>query len=310
MAAFSPDLPFAVAFSGGVDSTALLRACVERWPRQVYAIHVNHGLQAAASGFESHCRDLCALWQVPLHTVSVDARAGAGFSPEAVARDVRYAALKDGAHRAWPGKPPRLVALAQHADDQAETVLLALSRGAGLRGLSGMPASWVDEGVRFARPLLGVSRPAIEAWLAQLGVEAVQDPTNIDMRFTRNRIRHRVLPALESVTPAWRDVLARTAGHAAQAQALLDEIGAEDLTLIGVPPVLKRLQDLSEPRLANVLRLWLHAHCAGAASAAQLAELMHQVQACRTQGHAIELKVGAGQVRREGGLLTWQPIKA
>ena len=128
VAAFAPQLPLAVALSGGADSTALLLACARRWPGQVVAIHVHHGLQAAADGFEQHCVALCQRLDIPLIVRRVDARNAPGDSPEDAARIARYQALDaavrddDGAIR-YPS-----VALAQHADDQVETMLLALSR--------------------------------------------------------------------------------------------------------------------------------------------------------------------------------------
>ncbi|MEG2629607.1 MAG: tRNA lysidine(34) synthetase TilS, partial [Comamonas sp.] len=149
IAAFAPPLPLAVALSGGADSTALLLACAQRWPGQVHAIHVHHGLQSAAEGFVAHCEALCARLQVPLTVCRVDARHAAGQSPEDAARQSRYAALAEAALQAWPGRPMAAVALAQHADDQVETLLLALSRGAGVAGLAAMPAQWQRLGLTW-----------------------------------------------------------------------------------------------------------------------------------------------------------------
>ena len=139
MSAFAPTLPVAVAYSGGADSTALLHACVQRWPGQVYAIHVHHGLQSAADGFDAHCRQTCLDLQVPLAVAYVDARHQPGQSPEDAARRHRYTALVQQARSAFV-QPAGSMALAQHADDQVETLLLALSRGAGVAGLAAMPA--------------------------------------------------------------------------------------------------------------------------------------------------------------------------
>ena len=306
IAEFDPALPLAVAFSGGADSCALLKACVERWPGAVRAIHVHHGLQEAADGFERHCRDCCEQWHVPLAVAHVDARHRVGESPEAAARNVRYRALLKEAQHMSPGAPVRTIALAHHADDQIETLMLALSRGAGLPGLAGMAPSWHREGMAWERPLLAVARADIEVWLRQRGVEWVDDPTNLDTRYTRNRIREHVLPALAILTPAWRDTLARSARHAAQAQALLDEIAREDLLALGSSPQIRLLRQYSRPRLANVLRAWLR-QCGAWASTAQLEALMHQLLACATRGHRIHLKVGAGHVVREGEVLHWLP---
>lgn len=300
---FQPGLPLAVAYSGGADSTALLLACAERWPGHVSAIHIHHGLQAAADGFESHCREVCARLGVSLQVQRVDARPAPGQSPEEAARSARYVALHQCAEAHDP--PIRHIALAQHADDQVETLLLALSRGAGLPGLSAMPAQWERDGICYYRPLLEVSGAELRQGLRERGASWVEDPTNADEQLTRNRIRARLLPALEATFPQFRDTFARSAAHAAQAQRLLDELAAEDLARLGVPPQIQALQQLSRARQANVLRAWLRGSHATAPSAAQLQELLDQVGACTTRGHRIHLKVGRGYVERQGPVLTW-----
>lgn len=300
---FQPGLPLAVAYSGGADSTALLLACARRWPGQVSAIHIHHGLQAAADTFEQHCRKVCDRLGVPLQVLRVDARPTPGQSPEDAARSARYAALRHCADTAQP--PIRYIALAQHADDQVETLLLALSRGAGLPGLSAMPAQWVRDGIRYYRPWLAVSGAELRDWLREQGQDWVEDPSNADEQYTRNRIRARLLPALEAAFPQFRDTFARSAEHAAQAQRLLDELAAEDLARVGTPPRLVPLRALSRDRQANLLRHWLKVRHATAPSAAQLQELLDQVAACSTRGHRIRLKVGAGLVERQGQVLTW-----
>ncbi|MFO6421083.1 tRNA lysidine(34) synthetase TilS [Hylemonella sp. W303a] len=319
IARFQPGLPLAVAFSGGADSTALLRACAERWPGQVQALHVHHGLQAAADGFEAQVRATCEQLNIPLHARRVDARHTAGQSPEDAARGARYAALSEAALSAGVSD----VALAQHADDQVETLLLALSRGAGLPGLASMPDTWARGGLRWHRPLLEVPGAELRAWLQARGLRAgegwVEDPSNADERYTRNRIRARLLPVLGEVFPQFRATFARSAAHAAQAQRLLDELAAQDAAATGVGlgpeqgPRIAALRALSRDRQANLLRHWLRRVHALArpeggsanASAAQLEELLDQIAACVTRGHHIELKVGAGRVERRGEILAW-----
>lgn len=296
-----PALPVGVAYSGGADSTALLLACNERWPAQVMALHVHHGLQAAADDFERHAQAVCQALGLPLQVAHVDARHQRGESPEQQARQVRYRALAELAQRHRAGA----VLLAQHADDQVETLLLALSRGAGLPGLAAMPARFERHGVVFHRPGLQVSASQIRTWLAAHGQGFVQDPSNADERFTRNRIRARLLPALQAAFPQFRQTFARSAGHAAQAQELLDEVAQADLARSGNPPVIAALQALSPARLANVLRYWLKSSHACQPSQAQLSELMRQIMACRTRGHHICLKIGSGFIERNGALLHW-----
>ena len=297
-------LPLVVAYSGGADSTALLIAAAQLWSQQVQAIHVNHGLQPAAGAFAEHCRAACDRLSVRLQVIKVDARHGSGESPEDAARKARYAALAQGALAVGA----KAVLLAQHADDQVETLLLALSRGAGLPGLSAMPASFVRHGMRFERPLLGVGGASIRAWLAQRGEAFIDDPTNVDVARTRNRIRHRLLPALEETLPQFRETFARSTRHAAQAQQLLVELAEHDLAAMGGIADIKALQRLSPARQANLLRHWLRATVhGGAASTAQLSELLRQIGACTTRGHAVRIKVAGGLVQRVDGQLVYAP---
>jgi tRNA(Ile)-lysidine synthase len=296
-------LPFAVALSGGADSCALLLACAKQWPGQVRAIHVHHGLQAAADAFASHCQTLCELLGVPLVVTRVNAHHASGESPEDAARQARYQAFAQVLKTHWGGTIQD-IALAQHADDQVETVLLALSRGAGLPGLSAMPVVAERGGLRIHRPWLDVPAQQLRDWLVHEGVTWVEDPTNQDERYTRNRIRHQLLPVLEEAFPSFRQTFGRSARHAAQAQLVLDDMALIDLQLTGVPPELAALQQLSLARQANVLRAWLlqrHVAC----STAQLDQLLHQIDACRTRGHQIDIKVGDGFVRRVGSHIDW-----
>jgi len=305
LAVFNPRLPLAIALSGGADSTALLLACAEKWPGAVRAIHIHHGLQAAADAFEAHCVALCRRLNVPLAVRRVNAQPARGESPEDAARKARYEAFSAIPGTEWPQLAIKDIAIAQHADDQVETILLALSRGGGLPGLAAMPAQWRRGGLTYHRPLLAVSGPALRQWLRARGEPWVEDPSNTDERFTRNRIRARLLPALEAAFPQFRDTFARSAAHAAQAQALLSEVAAEDLAGAGVLPVIARLQGLSRPRQANLLRHWLRSRHGTTPSAAQLEALLQQIAACSTRGHGIHLKVGSGYAVREGEALGW-----
>jgi tRNA(Ile)-lysidine synthase len=300
--ALHPDLPVAVAYSGGADSTALLLAAAERWPGNVHAIHVHHGLQAAADAFAAHCERTCADLGIPFYLRRVDARHAPGDSPEDAARRARYGALAQAADEAGL----RTVLLAQHADDQVETLLLALSRGAGLPGLAAMPARFSRHGVVFLRPLLDISSADLRQWLVAAQVAFVEDPSNADTGFTRNRIRHQLLPAIAAAFPQFRATFARSARHAAQAQRLLDELALHDLAAMGGSPVLSGLQGLSRDRQGNLLRHWLRAGHDTAASAAQLEELLDQVADCTTRGHAVRLRVGAGHVLRDGPRLHFE----
>lgn len=295
--------PIGIACSGGADSVALLWAAHARWPGRCVALHVHHGLQAAADGFEACVRGLCSELGLPLQVARVDASAAPGQSPEDAARQARYQALAGLARAQGLG----WVLLAQHADDQAETVLLALSRGAGLPGLAAMPEAFERHGQRFGRPWLAVPARELREGLIARGRRFVDDPSNSDARFTRNRIRAELLPAWAKSFPGFRAALARSAAHAAQAQRLLDELAAMDLLAVGEPPRIAALQMLSRDRQANALRHWLRRAHGVAPSAAQMAELLDQVHDCRTRGHAIRIKVADGFVCREGECLAHTP---
>lgn len=293
--------PWAVALSGGADSTALLLAALRLWPGQVQAFHVHHGLQAAADGFEAHCARFCAAHGVPLAVERVQARHQPGQSPEDAARHARYTALA-GLARA---RGAACVLLGQHAQDQVETVLLALTRGAGVAGLAGMPALMERHGVRFGRPLLAVDGRALRQGLDEAGVGYLTDPTNSDQRYTRNRIRARLLPPLLEAFPASLDTFARSARLAAHAQRVLDEVAGQDLLVVGDPPQIDLVQRLGRDRQANVLRHWLRQGWQAVPSEAQLQELLDQVAACVTRGHRLRLKVAQGYVERQGKTLRY-----
>ena len=297
--------PLGIAYSGGADSTALLLAAAQHWPGQVQAIHIHHGLQAAANGFVKVCEAVCLSIDVPLHVLRIDASHVAGESPEDAARRARYTALASAAKRLGL----HAVLLGQHADDQVETLLLALSRGAGLPGLSGMAERFERNSMAFYRPLLQIPAADLRAWLVQQRIAFVDDPTNTDQRYTRNLIRARLLPVLSEAFPHFRETFARSARHAAQAQVLLLEIAAEDLTRVGSPPLVKSLQGLSTTRQANVLRHWLLAAHQATPSAAQLTQLLSQIAACTTRGHQIHLKVATGHISRCGFVLNYTPLQ-
>jgi tRNA(Ile)-lysidine synthase len=288
-----------------MDSTALLLACARKWPNQVRAFHVHHGLQTAGDDFERHCQIFCAALDVPLSVLRVNARHAAGDSPEAAARDARYKAFEVLALENKEPSAIQTIAVAQHSDDQVETLLLALSRGAGLPGMSAMRSRWCRAGLAYCRPLLGVSRIDIRNWLQEQGASYIEDPSNLNLGFTRNRIRAQLLPALQACLPQFRDTFARSSRHAAQAQAVLDEVAAQDLMQVGLPPNIGQLRALSSPRQANVLRHWLLSVHRATPTTAQLDELMSQIGACSTRGHQLHIKVGRGFCVRLGKTLDW-----
>ena len=203
----------AVALSGGVDSVVLLHLLRER--KGVSAIHVHHGLSPNADAWAAFCRRLCKAWGVPLKVSKVKvARGGKGL--EAAARAARYAAFAKSKAEA--------IALAHHLDDQAETVLMNLLRGAGPRGASGMQPCARFEGKLLARPLLDVPREAILAYARAHRLDWIEDESNADEALTRNFVRRRVGPLLARRFPQWRQSLARAARHFARKETRAQEL--------------------------------------------------------------------------------------
>jgi tRNA(Ile)-lysidine synthase len=218
--------PFAVAFSGGLDSTVLLHAAVRRaGASRVLALHVHHGLQPAADGWVEHCAAQAARLGVAFRVLRAEGRPARGDSVEQWARGERYRLLLAAARDA------RATALltAHHADDQLETLLLALARGCGLDGLTGIAARDRRDGMLLLRPLLELDRAALEADARARGLEWVEDPSNADPAHARNAVRARVLPMLHATLPDLVAQLPGTLSLLAQARATLDALAASDL---------------------------------------------------------------------------------
>lgn len=244
----------AVAFSGGPDSTALLIATARQPGLRVLALHVNHGLQPQADAWEAQARSIAESLGVGFLSRRLSGKPGQGDSVEAWARAGRYAALVEMAHEAGAS----LVLLAQHADDQAETVLLQALRGAGPAGLAAMPRHWQADGLHWARPWLTQPRERLQALLD--GQPVVHDPSNADPRYARSRLRTQVMPALCAAFPQAVAVLGDVARHAAQAKALAEEMAQQDLpACVDAQGRLgfEAWARLSPARRRNVLQAWL-----------------------------------------------------
>lgn len=252
-----------VAFSGGLDSTVLLHLLAGLAQREplppLRAIHIQHGLQAAAEAWPAHCQQVCDELGVSLLQREVQVLPGASL--EQAARDARYAAFVE-----LLGLDEVLLT-AQHRDDQAETLLFRLLRGAGARGLAAMPATRTLGCGQLVRPLLAVSRAQLEAYARVHGLRWVEDPSNSDERFSRNFLRRQVLPLLAQRWPQAVASMARSAAHLSEAQDLLDELAQVDLAAIeqesrfaGLPLpslALAPLLRLSAARQRNLVRYWL-----------------------------------------------------
>ncbi|MCY1355407.1 tRNA(Ile)-lysidine synthase [compost metagenome] len=297
-----------IALSGGLDSTILLHLLATLARQQALpplsALHVHHGLQAAADAWPAHCQALCDGLGVPLRVLHVQVDDSA--SVERAAREARYAAL---AGMLGEGE---LLLTAQHRDDQAETLLLRLLRGAGVRGLAGMPVSRPLGRGHMLRPLLECSRAELEAYAEAEGLRWVEDPSNADTRLARNFLRRDTLPTLTRHWPQAAANLARAAAHLREAQGLLDELAEQDLAAAQTPAPfpwlrlpsleLAPLARLSAARQRNALRHWL-------AELTPLPDRDHWagwVSLRDAAGDAQPLwRLGRGELHRAGGRLWW-----
>lgn len=294
---------YLVALSGGLDSTVLLHLMVRLGGElevPLRAIHVHHGLHPDAESWSAHCKALCKRLSVPLSVERVEVEKAPRRSLEAEARKARYQAI---ARAMGAGE---MVLLAQHGDDQAETLLLQLLRGAGVAGLAAMPLLRSWHGGWLARPLLEETRESLEAWAEKEDLAWLEDPSNRDRRHARNYLRHEVIPLLRRRWPSLAKTMGRSARHCAEAQGLLEELAVCDLvTVATVNPwqlKLPPLARLSSARLRNLLRHWMANRGVMAPPEEVLARVERELLPARTDAMP-EIHWGGGALRRFQGRL-------
>ena len=309
-------LRVAVALSGGRDSMALLDALATLAPElglTLSALHVHHGLSINADAWAEFCGDECAKRDVPLTVHRAVIRRVAGQSPEAEARTARYAALA--------AADADVVALAHHADDQAETLLLQLLRGAGPHGLAAMPAHRpMRKGPALLRPFLALPRAAIDAYAAARGLAWVDDESNANTGVKRNFIRHDVAPRLAAAFPGYPATLVRAAAHQAEAARLIDELAQYDAQgAIADDPVagatldraaLIALAARAPHRARNLLRWFLRRHELAAPSAARLAAMLDQLSGAAPDARVRLVHAGAEVGFHRGRIVVHAPAVA
>lgn len=315
LAGHVPDYPKArlcVAVSGGADSAtllALLAAVRDARPARgrprLRAAHVHHHLQSGASDWARRSRALARRFRVPFKVLHARVSRGKRRSLEADARDARYELLREGlAER-------EVLLTAHHADDQLETVLLQLLRGAGVKGLAAMPSMQRFGRGWLARPLLGFDRDAILGYARAVGIEWSEDPMNLDERFDRSFLRLRVTPLLRARWPGGAEAVSRSARHAAEAQRLLDALARVDVERAsdGDALTVRALRVLDPARRRNALRFWIAATGATLPDARRLHEIAGPLLAARADARPV-VTWSTHAVRRDGDRLRLEALPA
>jgi len=300
-----------IALSGGVDSVVLLSlAAAFRTSNQcnVRAIYIDHGLQQQSAQWSDFCSSFCASLDVEFASVAVTVDLQSGLSPEAAARDVRYDALCEQL------RPGEYLCTGHHADDQAETLLLQLFRGAGVSGLASMPELRKFGGGYLLRPLLHCSRADILRYASDYALHWCEDPSNTDLNYDRNYLRNDLLPSVAQRWPQVLSNISRSASHCAEAMELLSNLAALDLVDSGadsgmhtgadasadgsLPLSVVHLKTLSEARKKNLLRYWIGQHGFQNPSANQLQQILNDLVSTDDEGGQGRINFGAAQIAR------------
>jgi len=290
-----------LAYSGGVDSQVLLHL-LHLTKLNVSAIYIDHGLQLHSADWGKHCEQQCLQLNIPFQIINVNAGAAKGESPEAAARVARYDALKTCVQKG------ACLLTAQHQDDQAETVLLQLLRGAGAAGLAGMPAITKFAAGWHARPLLKISQKNILDYATENNLSWVEDPTNQHVNFDRNYLRHSFIPKLIERWPALNKTLSVFAQQQAENSTLLDSLAEQDLT----PGIVERecldinqLHKLDDARLRNALRYWFKKIDSPVPSRVVLLQIVQQIKSA-SHDTSVRVSWAKCEVRRFRNKLYWQ----
>lgn len=303
-----PAIPgrLAVGLSGGLDSVVLLDLLANAAPGRgivLSAVHVHHGLSPQADAWAEFCRQLCRGYGIPCRVRQVSVPRDSGLGTEAAARAARYAALL--------AEDCDALALAHHRDDQAETLLLQLLRGAGLPGLSAMPEQRPLAGRQLLRPLLDLPRSRLAAYAAERGLRWVEDESNLDTGYDRNFLRHDILPRLESRFPAARQTLARSAAHLAEAAELLQQYAEQDLARCVVDGRLDLglLASYAPARARHLLRCWLAPQLRHLPSTHRLQDIQQQLLGARPDAQ-LRIVLEGRLLRRYRGWAWLAPAEA
>ena len=278
-----------IGYSGGIDSHVLLHWCASltHLKNKIIAVYVHHGLQVAADSWAEHCQYTAQALDVRFKSIRVNATARRGESPEEAARNARYQALQSLLSRG------DVLMIAQHQEDQLETVLLQLFRGSGLKGLSGMPEMIAFGQGLLARPLLNVSKQLINDYALTHDLKWIEDPSNQSNVYDRNYLRNEILPLLKQRWPMVAKTVARSASHCADAQRLVNVHG-EGLFSQVYNPVnstlnISKLQAFGYNEQVLIIRHWFGAMGLKMPSQSFLGQLFIQVLAAREDSDPVLL---------------------
>ena len=303
LAAQVPAGPLVVGYSGGMDSHVLL-VWLAHFVRlnpgySLQAVHVHHGLNPHADAWAEHCQHICRELDVPCVVERVTVSQSRRESLEACAREVRYQAL--ARHLAQGGS----LLTAHHQDDQLETLLLALKRGAGVRGLAAMPSRQPFATGELVRPLLDCSRARLLEWARQHQLRWIEDDSNQDERFDRNFLRAQILPLLQERWPSFGRTASRSAELCGEQEALANEVAASDLIVCQQADgslLLAELARLSLSRRHNLLRYWLRKLSGAVPDRDAVLRIWSEVAMARQDANP-QLQTDCGVIRRYQGAL-------
>ena len=293
----SADLEILLGFSGGLDSSVLLHLLAQMQTQlhfKLNAIHVHHGLNPSADDWLNFCKKKCKLLDIEFYDIKVKINDKSALGIEGEARVLRYEAIKK--------KQKGIVALGHHQNDQAETLMLQLLRGAGLKGLAGMPE--FDEERKFWRPMLNIKKELLEKYASENNIEYIEDESNEDINFDRNFIRKKVLPLIESRYPASIETISRSASNISEGHHLNELLALDDSKNVmsddGSYLLISNLNKLPNLRAINLIRWWLSFNNYLMPSKKNIEELFRQVKFIK-KDTSLNLKISNDQAIRAFG---------
>jgi tRNA(Ile)-lysidine synthase len=301
--------PFYIAYSGGMDSSVLLHAMSRAKALtgiDIHALHVNHGLSENADKWSKHCELTCKKLSIDFKHLKISEKWVSGESRESWARNLRYQLLIEAINGLG------VLMTAHHREDQAETLLLQLFRGAGVRGLSGMPRVFKRKDTWHVRPMLDITPQLIEEYARENELEWVEDESNLDVSYDRNFLRKNIVPQLRQRWPGISNTLARVSAHQAEAGMLLDEVASKDLNLcLGDYEdtlSLVQLLGLSSARQANLIRYWLRQIKFAVPSTAKIEEILENLLPVRKDANPVVSWMGCDMRRYNKQLYACEPL--